>query len=125
MASLQGSRYVPTAGQPVNTDHADIHALVRAFGLALIDRKGAAHRTLILAGGKEVPEGKLAGVLCGIAGQIDADSVAKPPVPSGPVVFAGEHLSDAYPGYMNGGAQTGRLAAQSLIAGRAHARRLS
>ncbi|MEG3176782.1 FAD-dependent oxidoreductase [Sphingomonas sp. RB3P16] len=55
----------------------------------------------------------------------EVDGIAKAPVPAGPVVFAGEHLSDAYPGYMNGSAQTGRLAAQSIIAGRAHARRLS
>lgn len=33
----------------------------------------------------------------------------------GRVVFAGEHLSDAFPGYMNGGAQTGRLAAQAVL----------
>jgi len=33
----------------------------------------------------------------------------------GPITFAGEHLSDAWPGYMNGGAQTGRLAAETLI----------
>lgn len=36
---------------------------------------------------------------------------------SGPIVFAGEHLSDAFPGYMNGGAQTGRLAAAAVLAG--------
>ena len=35
---------------------------------------------------------------------------------SGPIVLAGEHLSDAWPGYMNGAAQTGRLAAQAIIA---------
>ena len=34
----------------------------------------------------------------------------------GNLVFAGEHLSDAFTGYMNGGAQTGRLAAE-LVAG--------
>jgi monoamine oxidase len=34
----------------------------------------------------------------------------------GPLVFAGEHLSDAWPGYMNGAAQTGRLAAQTVLA---------
>lgn len=34
---------------------------------------------------------------------------------AGPLIFAGEHLSDAYPGYMNGAAQTGRLAAQALL----------
>jgi monoamine oxidase len=32
----------------------------------------------------------------------------------GNLVFAGEHLSDEYYGYMNGGAQTGRLAAEVL-----------
>jgi monoamine oxidase len=35
----------------------------------------------------------------------------------GPLVFAGEHLSDAWPGYMNGGAQTGRLAARAVLGG--------
>ncbi|MDB5679620.1 NAD(P)/FAD-dependent oxidoreductase [Sphingomonas bacterium] len=54
----------------------------------------------------------------------ETDGIASQPVPAGPVHFAGEHLSDAYPGYMNGGAQTGRLAAQSVIAARAPARRM-
>ncbi len=40
---------------------------------------------------------------------------ASPPIASGAVHFAGEHLSDAYPGYMNGAAQTGRLAAESVM----------
>jgi monoamine oxidase len=35
---------------------------------------------------------------------------------SGPVLFAGEHLSDAWPGYMNGALQTGRLAASTICA---------
>ena len=35
---------------------------------------------------------------------------------SGPVYLAGEHLSDAWPGFMNGAAQTGRLAAQAILA---------
>ena len=35
---------------------------------------------------------------------------------SGRLQFAGEHLSDAYPGYMNGGAQTGRMAAEAIMA---------
>lgn len=34
----------------------------------------------------------------------------------GTIWFAGEHLSDAFAGYMNGGAQTGRLAADALAA---------
>ena len=54
----------------------------------------------------------------------ETDGVASNPLAAGPVHFAGEHLSDAYPGYMNGGAQTGRLAAQSVIAARAPARRM-
>ncbi len=54
----------------------------------------------------------------------ETEGVASNPLGAGPVHFAGEHLSDAYPGYMNGGAQTGRLAAQSIIATRAPARRV-
>lgn len=37
---------------------------------------------------------------------------------AGPIVFVGEHLSDAFPGYMNGGAQTVRLAAAAILAER-------
>lgn len=36
---------------------------------------------------------------------------------AGPIVFAGEHMSDAFPGFMNGAAQTGRLAAAAVLAG--------
>ena len=74
-ARAKGQPSIEAGGQLVNTDHEDMHALTREFGVALIDRKGAAHRTMILAGGKEVPEAKLAAALRGIAGQIDADSV--------------------------------------------------
>jgi monoamine oxidase len=70
-----GKPTVEAGGQLVNTDHADMHTLAREFGLGLLDRKGAPHRTVILSDGKEVPEGKLAAALRGIAGQIDADSV--------------------------------------------------
>ncbi|MGQ0588365.1 MAG: flavin monoamine oxidase family protein [Sphingosinicella sp.] len=35
---------------------------------------------------------------------------------AGPVQFAGEWLSDAFPGYMNGAVQTGRLAAEATLA---------
>ena len=37
-------------------------------------------------------------------------------VVAGNLIFAGEHFSDEYYGYMNGGAQTGRLAAKVLMA---------
>ena len=36
---------------------------------------------------------------------------------AGPLLFAGEWLSDAWPGYMNGAAQTGRIAADAAVAG--------
>lgn len=36
-------------------------------------------------------------------------------VRAGPLVFAGEHLSDDYGGFMNGAVQTGRLAAESVL----------
>jgi monoamine oxidase len=44
------------------------------------------------------------------------DGTASQKAQSGPVYLAGEHLSDAWPGYMNGAAQTGRLAAQAILA---------
>lgn len=61
-------------GQLVNSDHADMHALCREFGVALIDRKVGAHRTMVLAGGQEVSRERLVAGLRGIAGQIDIDS---------------------------------------------------
>jgi monoamine oxidase len=74
-AHAKGVPAIEIGGQLVNTDHDDMHVLAREFGVALIDRKGAAHRTMVLAGGKEIPEARLAAALRGIAGQIDADSV--------------------------------------------------
>jgi monoamine oxidase len=63
-------------GQLVNGDHADIHALTREFGIALIDRKADAHRTMIVADGAVIPEATLADGLRAIARQIDADAQA-------------------------------------------------
>jgi len=37
---------------------------------------------------------------------------------AGPLLFAGEWVSDAFPGYMTGALQTGRIAAQAIIAQR-------
>ena len=46
---------------------------------------------------------------------VESDDPAERHVPgAGRIWFAGEHLSEAYPGYMNGGAQTGRVAAQAI-----------
>jgi monoamine oxidase len=50
---------------------------------------------------------------------VESDDPAERHVPAaGRIYFAGEHLSEAYPGYMNGGAQTGRVAAEALRGGR-------
>ncbi|MCW3834863.1 FAD-dependent oxidoreductase [Sphingomonas canadensis] len=56
--------------QLVNTDHDDMHALIARFGLKLIDRKEAPHRTLILANGTLIGEEALAEGLRPIAAQI-------------------------------------------------------
>lgn len=50
---------------------------------------------------------------------VEEDGVATQVAKSGPVLFAGEHVSDAWPGFMNGAAQTGRLAAQAILDGMA------
>jgi len=41
---------------------------------------------------------------------------------AGRIWFAGEHLSDAFPGYMNGAAQTGRMAAGAILGKRIDAK---
>lgn len=74
-ARARGQPSIEVGGQLVNTDHADMHALTREFGVELIDRKAGQFRTMILDGAAEVPEAKLVAGLRGIAGQIDADSV--------------------------------------------------
>ncbi|URW75203.1 FAD-dependent oxidoreductase [Sphingomonas donggukensis] len=75
-ARAKGAPPFEMGGQLVNTEHADMHALCKAFGIALIDRKGAPHRTMILDGGTELPRDRLIAGLRGIAGQIDADAAA-------------------------------------------------
>ena len=69
-----GRPTVERGGQLVNTDHSDIRTLAGLFGIDLIDRKAAPHRTIVLDGARMVPETDLARALTGIAGQIDADS---------------------------------------------------
>lgn len=47
---------------------------------------------------------------------IDSDNPAERQVSgAGRVWFAGEHLSDAFPGYMNGAAETGRMAVEAIL----------
>lgn len=61
-------------GQLVNSDHADIMALCKAFGIALVDRKTGPHHSVVLAGGQSVPQATLAELLRPIAAQIAKDS---------------------------------------------------
>lgn len=46
------------------------------------------------------------------------DAAERQSAVAGRLIFAGEHVSDAWVGFMNGGAQTGRLAARAVIAAR-------
>lgn len=73
-AKAAGQPPIEIGGQLTNTDHADMHALCREFGVPLIDRKVGQYRTVILDGAREVPQDQLVAGLRGIAGQIDADS---------------------------------------------------
>ena len=50
------------------------------------------------------------------------DAAERQQAVAGRIIFAGEHVSDAWVGFMNGGAQTGRLAAQAVIAARSRRR---
>jgi monoamine oxidase len=66
-------------GQLVNTDHYDMHGLLKRFGVALLDRKSEPHDTLILANGRLITDSELAEALRPIAAQIakDADRLDK------------------------------------------------
>ncbi|MCH7862804.1 MAG: FAD-dependent oxidoreductase, partial [Proteobacteria bacterium] len=61
-------------GQLVNTDHYDMHALLKRYGVALLDRKSEPHDTLILADGRLVSDAELATALRPIAAQIGRDA---------------------------------------------------
>lgn len=54
---------------------------------------------------------RFADLLCVESEGSGSDQVSQ----AGRIHFAGEHLSDAYPGYMNGAAQTGRMAAAAIL----------
>jgi monoamine oxidase len=47
---------------------------------------------------------------------VESPGAAARPAQAGPLLFAGEHISDAFAGFMNGALQTGRIAAQALLA---------
>ena len=69
-----GRPVMEVGGQLVNTDHADMIALIKEFGVFLLDRKAGHHRTMIIDGGREIPRAQLVAGLRGIAGQIDRDA---------------------------------------------------
>jgi monoamine oxidase len=99
--------------------------LEAAVGSAMGDLAGAAHPYAARTGWGGDPFSRGAyvnfrpGQLTRFGGLLwveEDDGSASQQARSGPVYFAGEHLSDAWPGYMNGAAQTGRLAAQAILA---------
>lgn len=69
-----GAPVFERGGQLVNTDHADMHALARKFGVGLVDRKAGTHSTMILAEGRAIPEAELVAKLRAIVARIDADA---------------------------------------------------
>ena len=69
-----GGTWFEVGGQLVNTDHDDIQALCKRFGIKLVDRKAEPHRTLILGDGSLLSDAELAEALRPIAAQIDKDS---------------------------------------------------
>jgi monoamine oxidase len=60
----------------------------------------------------------LPGQLTRFASLFAAETPGAPPraPQAGPLIFAGEHISDAFAGFMNGALQTGRIAAEALLA---------
>ena len=101
--------------------------LEAAVGSAMGDLDGAAHPYAARTGWGKDPFARGAyvnfapGQLTRFGGLLwveEDDGAASQQARSGPVLLAGEHLSDAWPGYMNGAAQTGRLAAQAILAER-------
>ncbi len=63
-------------GQLVNSDHEDIHALARAFDIALVDRKAGPHRSVVLIDGRVVPQSDLVRLLAPLAARIARDAEA-------------------------------------------------
>lgn len=72
--TFDGGKPIEDGGQLVNSDHADIHALARTFGVGLVDRKADTHRTIVLSDGRPLAEDALAEGLRPIAAQIAADA---------------------------------------------------
>ncbi|MBT2186316.1 flavin monoamine oxidase family protein [Sphingobium nicotianae] len=115
-------------GDQVNAarDRLGLRASVEAaVGGAMGDPAGAALPNSLVTGWLDDPFTRGAytnfrpGQFIKYGGQLwlEEQGVAKQIARSGPIFFAGEHVSDAWPGFMNGGAQTGRLAAQAIIDG--------
>jgi monoamine oxidase len=117
-----GGKQVESLGDPSLR-----HALEASVGAAMGDLAGAAHPYVARTGWGADPftrgayvnfkPGQLTrfGHLLWIEGD---DGKVSQAARSGPVLIAGEHVSDAWPGYMNGSAQTGRLAAEAILAER-------
>ncbi len=86
------------------------------FYLPLVEkffnRKGCYTQKAAIANWPDNPFTK-GSYLCPKIGQMNQLELLAQPV--GNILFAGEHTSVDYQGYMNGGAQTGRLAAEQVL----------
>lgn len=71
-----GGQLFEAGGQLVNTDHADMHALAKAFAVPLVDRKSGPHRSVVLADGAVASQAELARLLAPLAARIARDSEA-------------------------------------------------
>lgn len=71
-----GGQSFEAGGQLVNSDHADMHALAREFGVPLIDRKSGSHRAVVLADGAVASPAELARALVPLAARIARDAEA-------------------------------------------------
>lgn len=69
-------QYFEAGGQLVNSDHNDIHALAKAFGVPLVDRKAGPHQSVVLVDGRLVPQAELVKLLTPLAARIARDSEA-------------------------------------------------
>ncbi|MCP3729515.1 FAD-dependent oxidoreductase [Sphingomonas sp. MG17] len=69
-------QYFEAGGQLVNSDHDDIHALAKTFGVPLVDRKAGPHHSVVLVDGQLVPQAELVKLLTPLAARIARDSEA-------------------------------------------------
>jgi len=117
---LGGAQVAAASGQPTAALAAQFDGAARAAIPALPPPNGLYRRT----NWTQDPLSKAAyvnfrpGQLTHFGGLLTLEEEGEKPVAAraGPLLFAGEWCSDAWPGYMEGAAQTGRIAADAALA---------